>query len=251
MKPLHRITIKLLGIALLILPALAFAQEPRSILPATPWSKPYFMRIDATFAGGDFHARWDVSRCDCGDLHIRTEETLPGEIRTGELLLLGADALLARGYESHTGEVAALLDSPVLMMQLLFVLLQKAEPSGPAAVAGELSPEVSEEREPIILDSGIAFGGFPAPWALTGKLAPTEGNGFRYDLGFEFTLPNLSRERIELSGSLDYSEKPFPVDDSLVLDGWKAAWLGIGTENKSGLTPGLTLHEFKRQMGSE
>jgi len=230
------------------------AAAQNSIIPATPWSKPYFARVDATFAGGEFHARWDISRCDCGDLHIAAEETLPGEIRTGELLLIGADALLAKGYQGHTGEVAALLDSPVLMMQLLFVLLQKAEPAGPAAVDAARSPELADDSDPILLDSGVAFGGFPAPWSVKGKLEPTGGSAFRYDFRFEFALfpgaaGDAETDRIELSGTLDYAQREFPVDDSLVLDGWRAAWLGMGTENKSGLTPGLTLAKLKQQMG--
>jgi len=211
----------------------------------TDWSRPFFTRIDITFLNNDFHARWDISRCACGDLHILAEETLPGEIRTGEQLLLDGKVLLVNGYKGYEGPLTALLDSPVLMLQLLFVLLQKVEPSGPSAVTGMLNPEITEPIEAVILDNGIAYGAFPAPWSLKGTLTPSSSGQFRFELRFVFELPEAGEQLIQLTGRLNYQEQAFPVDDSMLLDGWSAAWLELNTENRSGLTPGMTLGQFK------
>jgi hypothetical protein len=222
------------------------AQEQAEV--HSDWSKPTFVRLDATFSSTEFHARWDISRCECGDLHILAEETLPDEILKGEQLLIDSDVLLVRGYESYTGLLPALLDSPVLMMQLLFVLLQKTEASGPSAVAAVVQADIGDPNEAIMLDSGVAFGGFPAPWTATGTISPITGGQYRYELRFGFDLPGAPGQWIQLSGLLDYGERDFPADDSMVLDGWSAAWLDLKTENHEGLAPGLTLAEFKTNL---
>jgi hypothetical protein len=224
------------------------ADEPVLISAGTDWSKPYLTRVDVSFSSSVFHARWDISRCDCGDVHIVAEETLPDEIRKGEQLLLDNKVLLIRGYDNFEGPLAALMDSPMLMMQLLFVLLQYSEPAGPAAVSGVLIPDVSEQIEPLMLDSGVAYGAFPAPWSLTGTITPLAKNQFRYELEFGFNLVGDGEQTIELSGLLDYGQRSFPVTDSLKLDGWSAAWLDLKTENHKGLTPGMTLGKFKESF---
>ena len=200
------------------------------------WSKPTFARIDVAFSSADYHARWDISRCECGDLHIRAEETLPGEILKGEQLLIDNKVLLVKGYHGFTGPLPALLDSPVLMMQLLFVLLQETEPSGPSAVSGIVIADETELSRQIEVDSGTAYGVFPAPWVLSGAISPQDDGRIRFGLQFEFEMVATGAsdkgQQVSLTGHLDYSPTDFPVDDSLVLDGWSAAWLNPGPENQ-------------------
>jgi hypothetical protein len=212
------------------------------------WSKPYFVRLDAGFSGTEFHARWDISRCDCGDLHILAEETLPDEILKGEQVLLDSKVLLVKGYETYTGPLSGVLDSPVLMMQLLFVLLQESAPSGPSSVIDELIPDISEAGRLLKVDSGIAYGAFPPPWSVSGKVSPMTAGQYRFDIHFSFELPGVGEQWIDLSGVLDYAERPFPVDDNMILDGWSAAWLELDTENHDGMTPGMTLGKFKESF---
>jgi hypothetical protein len=220
-----------------------------NIPTGTAWSRPFFTRIDATFSSGEFHARWDISRCACGDLHLRAEETLPSEIRTGVQILLDNQALLVRGYESHEGELSALLDSPVLMMQLLLTLLQKSVPSGPSALTSAMEPDLVEPSLPLLLDSGVAFGQFPPPWSLAGSITPAPDNRIRYELRFEFNVQgadlSVQREHINLSGYLDFMEKPFPVNGSALVDGWSLDWIGQEQEARPVLKPGMTLGEFR------
>ncbi|MFT5140533.1 MAG: hypothetical protein ACI9H8_002059 [Lysobacterales bacterium] len=250
-----KIKFKILTWLLVMFSAPAWAQsvaKDQAIVSAgTDWSKPFLTRVDVSFSSSVFHARWDISRCDCGDVYILAEETLPGEIRKGEQLLLDSKVLLIKGYDSYEGPLAALMDSPMLMMQLLFVLLQHVEPAGPAAISGVLAPDISEQSRPLMLDSGVAYGAFPAPWSFSGTITPLTKNQFRYELDFGFNLEGDGQQTIELSGLLDYGYRAFPLDDSLLLDGWSAAWLDLKTENHEGLTPGMTLGKFKESMGSE
>ena len=247
----------------LMLSAAAMAQSDEaqdSTVPnaGTAWSQPFLTRLDITFAGGSFHARWDISRCDCGDLYIRAEETLPQEIRHGEQLLVDNTALLVRGYDGHEGALLPLLDSPALMMQLLFVLLQKAAPAGPQVVHTMLNTDISEASVPIELDSGSAFGLFPAPWLLSGSIEPGAAGRFRYELKFEYSfraeINVSSREQILLSGFVDYTEQAFPVAGSELLDEWSLEWLQKNIAQRPGLEPGISLDQFRKlvkKVGSE
>lgn len=216
------------------------------------WSKPTFTRMDVSFTSVDYHARWDISRCICGDMHIRAEETLPGEILKGEQLLIDSEVLLVKGYDTYTGPLPALLDSPVLMMQLLFVLLQETEPSGPSAVGGTVIADETEISRPIEVDSGTAYGVFPAPWTLSGAINP-QGNGrIRFGLQFEFEMVGAeARDRgqqVSLTGYLDYSDTEFPVNDDLSLDGWSAAWLNPEPESQQIPKTGQTLGELRKTL---
>ena len=239
---------KKLATTLLILLLSLPAWGQGDLAAGTAWSQIFFARIDTTYSGGDFHARWDVSRSEHGDMHIRAEETLPGEIRTGEQLLLNGNALLVKGFENHQGDLSALLDSPVLMMQLLFVMLQKAGPAGPSALSETLEPEILEPQVPLLLDSGVATGQFPAPWSLKGTIRPAPRGRVIYELNFEFELRdaelNIQKQEILFSGYLDYLAQKFPVDESTLMDGWTLEWLN-NDENHPELEPDMTLGQFK------
>ena len=233
----------------LLLPILAlsaFAQD--TPISANDWSKPFFTRVDVTFSESKFHARWDISRCECGDVYISAEETLPEEIRIGKQLLLNNNVLLVSGYEKYEGPLAALIDSPMLMMQLLFVLLQHSAPAGPDSISETLNPDVEQLQDSLLLDSGLAYGAFPAPWHLGGNISPLDAGQFRFDLDFTFELTGAGDQTIRLSGLLNYNKSVFPMDDSVTLDGWSAAWLDLKTENHKGLTPGLTLGKFRDSL---
>ncbi len=234
------------------------AQSSTALAAGTSWAQPFFTRLDISFAGGSFHARWDISRCSCGDLHIVAEETLPQEIRRGEQLLLDGSALLVRGYEGHEGPLSPLVDSPVLMMQLLFMLLQKTESSGPSTVTAALKAEISEPALPIELDTGTAFGLFPAPWSLSGTVGPNADGRIQFELNFEFSLrtdaQQVISEHIKLSGLVDYKEKAFPVADSIMLDDWSLNWLHPSDAERPTLETGMNLGQYRaklKEMGSE
>lgn len=210
----------------LLLAALAcgWPLQAADIANGTPWTKPAFTRLDVDFPGGEFHARWDIHRCACGDILVQAEETLPEGPSTGELLLVGGRVLLARGF-ANMDAGAALLDSPMLMLQLLLVLLQQAEPAGPAAIDGPLEVGLAEGEKSLRLDTGTAHGGFPAPWRLGGTLQPTEVGGRRFDLEFSFASGMVRRPEpdasMHLAGVLDFGDRAFPHDGQMRLKGWK------------------------------
>jgi hypothetical protein len=190
------------------------------------WAQPWFTRLDARFPGQGFHARWDFHRCACGDALIKAEETLPEGISRGEMILVGGRVLLVRGFDSRGegDELRTVIDSPMLMLQLLFVLMQKTAPEGPAALIERRELGYADALYPLQLETGGAQGGFPAPWGVSGLAYRFEDGSHRFDLEFGFNMQVIgepaSRTEIHLSGMLDYREENFPVNSDLPLEAW-------------------------------
>lgn len=195
-----------------------------AIEPGTHWAQPFFTRLDVRFPGQGFHARWDFHRCVCGDALIKAEETLPEGVSTGELLLVDGRVLLVRGFEGRGADRRSMIDSPLLMLQLLFVLMQKTLPEGPAALDERRELSHSDVRYPLELETGGARGGFPAPWEVQGVAYRFADGSHRFDLefGFETRLIGepVKRSEIKLSGMLDYRAVEFPVADDFSIKGW-------------------------------
>jgi hypothetical protein len=189
------------------------------------WHQPWFARVDINFPGVDFHARYDFWRCACGDVLIRAEEAEPGKVTTGELLLVGGKMLLVRGFDQPEGNISALLDSPILMVQTLFALVREAEPRGPSAVVDDHELHAEEDSLDLRLDTGLASGGFPAPWEVVGMARPTDEGKLRYDLTFKFENRyegvSAGEASLKFSGVMDFNEEIFPYDDSLSIEDWR------------------------------
>ncbi len=204
-----------------------FAQdsEPSVIGPNTAWGDVSAVRLDVEFPGDGYHARWLLHRCDCGDLLVESELSLPGEVEKGELLLVGQRAVLERGFKSEELESQMSWDAPALMMQLAVYLLERSIPGGPSGVVQNTVVSFAEPREGIALDSGNAVGGFPAPWEVTATVAPQGQSHRRFDLQFSFAVPGQDVvAEMRLKGVGDYSKRDFPLEDEMPLRDWKISW---------------------------
>src|SRR5690606_1899983 len=89
--------------------------------------------------------------------------------------------------------------------------------------------EVSDEVNYINLDTGTAAGGFPAPWSVTGTLAPEGDSKRRFDLKFTFNTGGAKgsaeeQGQMRLNGVADYSSSGFPLQDGMSLKGWLLTW---------------------------
>ena len=138
--------------------------------PETRWADPSSVRLDVEFPGNGYHATWDLHRCDCGDLLVRSELSVPGETETGETLLVAGRAILSRGFGQHQEELGASLDAPALMMQLTLRLLERASPAGPSAIGeatdwveiynGSTSTWTAEAQPAVLSPRGRCAGTF-------------------------------------------------------------------------------------------
>lgn len=216
-----------LGVALfapLAAPAQQDSPEP-GIAAGMAWSDVSAVRLDVEFPGNGYHAKWLLHRCECGDLLIESELNLPGEVEKGELLLVGQRAVLERGFKSEELETQMSWDAPALMMQLAAFLLQRTMPAGPTAVTQRTVVSIREEREGIVLDSGNAVGGFPAPWAVTAMAEPFQQSHRRFDLQFTFSVPGgPETAEMRLKGVGDYAKQDFPLSGDMPLRDWELSW---------------------------
>ena len=216
----------LIHLSVLLLLSLATPVQAE-LPPETRWADPSSVRLDVEFPGNGYHATWDLHRCDCGDLLVKSELSVPGETQTGETLLVEGRAILSRGFGEHQEELGASLDAPALMMQLALRLLERASPAGPSAISTDTDVAIDEEISPIHLDSGGAEGSFVAPWSVKGNIQPVGDSQRRFDLQFRFSTGNPGEElagSMRLSGLSEYADTEFPLAPSSSLEGWQLNW---------------------------
>lgn len=206
-----------------VVPAVA---EP---LPAdAQWKDPSAVELEIDFPGQGYSARWQLFRCDCGDLLIRSELEEPGAAVHGDIVLVGNRAVLTRGFGDAADELAS-VDAPALMMQLALRLLQRIEPAGPSAVTERREVTVEDPVNPIHLDTGAAVGGFPAPWSVTGAIWPVGDTERRFDLAFAFDTAGMpgadgGEGRMRIAGTAEYAREPFPLEPGMELGDWTLDW---------------------------
>lgn len=221
-------------------------------LPAeTRWADPSRVKLDIEFPGEGYHANWELFRCDCGDLMVRSELNVPGEVVNGELLLVKGSAVLTRGFGNHKAEAAASLDAAALMMQLALRLLERSEPGGPSHVTELREVDLLDELNHIHLDTGSAEGDFQAPWAVEGTLAPVGETQRKFDLRFKFRVgvPGEMREaEMRLYGVSEYAETEFPVAGTSVITDWDLTWRD---ERPAGAVTAKTLDELRAQIEND
>jgi hypothetical protein len=186
------------------------------------------VQLEVDFPGNGYHASWDLHRCVCGDLLIRSELSEPGGVSQGEILLVEKRAVLTRGYKGVDAAQIS-FDAPALMMQLAIRLLERAEPAGPGAISERRQVDVEDAVNYINLDTGVAAGGFPAPWRVQGTIWPQAETQRRFDLMFTFSVPAESggeaeQGQMKLTGVAEYAATEFPLAEGMSLKDWALSW---------------------------
>jgi hypothetical protein len=234
--------------ALIALVLCAAAPVAAELPPETRWADPSRVELDIEFPGEGYHANWELFRCDCGDLMVRSELNVPGEVVNGDLLLVKGSAVLTRGFGNYKAEAAASLDAAALMMQLALRLLERSEPGGPSQVTELREVDVLDEINHIHLDTGSAEGDFRAPWAVEGTLAPVSATQRKFDLRFKFRagVPGEMQEaEMRLYGVAEYANTAFPVAGTSVITDWDLTWRD---ERPAGAVTAKTLDELRAQI---
>ena len=208
-----------LAIALTLQPAAAPAAD---IGPEVRWADPTHVKLGIEFPGQGYHADWELFRCACGDLMVRSELNAPGDVEQGEAVLVGGVAVLSRGFAGDP-ELGASLDAPALMMQLALRLLERGAPGGPGQVTEEFTVDLEETISPIYLESYAATGVFQAPWSLRGTIAPRGSTHRRFNLEFDFSVGE-EQGAMRLRGEADFAARSFPLDGADSLAGWNLTW---------------------------
>lgn len=241
---------KIFSMALcIVMCGLQFAEA--QVSKGTMWRDSVVTVLDANFGNTGFHARWRYHRCHCGDLQVQVEQTAPDGILTGELLMVDGQVLLSRGFEQQGADIEPLIQAPSLMLQLVFELLNRSHPEGPNSIEGKLVWEKEEEKKNFKLDTGLASGGFAAPWSVKGSGWRTEAGHRRFELLFTFANPTADdpdgTDSISFSGDLDFRKQGFPYPGSASLDGWRMQWLSLAERESKPTPEDLTLEQLREQ----
>jgi len=247
----HSIAIHLIAVLLALASAGAMAAP---LSENVQWKDPSSVDLKVDFPGDGYHADWELFRCKCGDLLIRSELVVPGEVTHGDILLVANRAVLLRGYDPGAAEQIS-FDGPALMMQLVLRLLERAEPAGPAAITGRREVAVEDKINYINLDTGDAAGSFPPPWKVTGVIWPQAESQRRFDLTFTFNAPGAAGEQqqsqMKLSGVAEYAPAEFPLAEDMALDEWKLSWRDEKDEAIKKAGAAKTLSDLRQLLKSK
>lgn len=247
-------TRRCLAHTLLVLLVLFTGLQNASAQPeqGTLWRQAVRTDLDVDFGGTGFHARWQFHRCNCGDLHVRVEQIAPDEILRGELLLVGGQVLLSRGFRGQGADIEPLIQAPSLMLQLANAILNRSQPEGPYAVNEKQAWNVSEKDADFKLDTGLATGIFVAPWEVKGSGWKTSSGSRRFELLFQFTNPQPgnpgAKDSMTFSGDLDFSQQDFPYPETTDLEGWRIQWISQNDPESKPVPAGLKLKELRQQV---
>ena len=218
----------------------------------TLWREAVISELDVDFGGTGFHARWRFQRCDCGDLQIQVEQIAPDSVVTGELLMVGGQALLARGFEQQDSDIEPLIQAPSLMLQMAYQLLSRVQPDGPLALSEKQVWDETEKTLDFKLDTGLATGIFAAPWSVKGSGWKTDTDHHRFELLFQFANPvpgdPEARGSFTLSVDLDFYKQEFPYTESTDLGGWSIQWISVNDLESEAIPEGLTLKTLRQQV---
>jgi len=205
----------------------SIASAIAAISAETRWADPSRVQLDVEFPGDGYHASWELFRCACGDLLVRSELNSPGEVDKGETLLVGGRAMLSRGFGEQQAELGASLDAPALMMQLALRLLERSEPGGPSKIDKPVKVNLLDEINHIHLETGGAMGGFQAPWSIDGKLSPAGATERKFDLRFTFSAGppgEVQETSMRLVGLAEFADSEFPLTGDSSIEGWDINW---------------------------
>ncbi len=247
----------LAGLLLLATPLVATWAEAQDAEPDIPrtdrWHEPHVTLLDVDFTHTGFQARWEYFHCACGDILVRLEQSAPDGVVTGELLLVGGQALAARGMVSLTPDLEPMLQAPSVMMHLAFTLLEYTAPKGPGSVTERTNLTAGHGSQDLEIDSGLATGTFKAPWTVTGEAWPSGEGQRRFELRFEFANPTPEdpngTSAFSFSGGQDYRRDDFPLAPETPLEGWRLQWVSDGEMQAREAPAGLTLEGLRNGEG--
>jgi hypothetical protein len=248
-NPLRQFAI-LISVLLLLCGSAGAAGLPENV----QWKDPSSVRLEVHFPGNGYHASWDLFRCTCGDLLVRSELSAPGEVVRGEMVLVANRAVLMRGYDpEHADEIS--FDAPALMMQLALRLLERSAPAGPASIVKKTAAAVEDKVNFINLDSGAAAGTFPAPWSVDGSIWPQSDTERRFDLVFKFVVADpaggeAQPGEMRLSGTAQYAPGEFPLAAGTALSGWDLSWRDAKDDAASKMDKITTLEQLRALLSN-
>lgn len=170
-----------------------------------------------------FAAQWRFERAGNGDIFLEKQENRAGRMEAGALLLIDSGALLARDMRLEPGKELDAINGPLLMLQLVLRLLERAVPGGPSAITKDMQVDISERSRSLVVTGIGADGEFVAPWTLRGTVGPAGKGSVKLQLEFVSSVPRQANLRYETSiaGVWQNSAPAIVFPDAMGLRDWQ------------------------------
>jgi len=187
------------------------------------WARGNRMLLGVTQESVAFSAQWRFDRAANGDIRIEKEELRAGQPSAGTLIIVGNAAFGARDLQLERGRELDAVNGPILMLQLVLRLLERALPDGPKALTRETRIELSDPKAGIKVTGLGADGEFFAPWALKGVAAPAAGGAVKFELRFaSASRGQPGRAYVtSITGIWENTASPLALPDATPLTGWR------------------------------
>jgi hypothetical protein len=189
--------------------------------PAAEWTRGNRVTLEALEKQIGFRGSYTFERTAAGEVRVTIHEQRRAGEQSGTLIVVGADALLARDLKLVRGPVLPALDGPMILLNLVHRLLEIGVPEGPRAVHGERRIARTEKGETIRIFTPSAQGEFRAPWTLNGTVR-RKGGAIVFDL-LLVTPSRVERGQLNntvLRGTWRNDRKPLVLPDGYALEGW-------------------------------
>lgn len=204
------------------------------------WASGNRFLLRGTSAGKSTRVEWRYEFAENRDLQLGVGAASPGSAKSGAIFLIDDRAMLTTGLTLTSGREIDTLGVPVLSLQLVIDLLDRAFPAGPSALHGRQPLDEADNAIPLNVAAHGAKGFVPAPWRVTGAAERLSDTRIAFDLTLAFKpmLEDAEPQRIHFSGFWEKRPAPPALSDATKIEGWAvhritrmgdaASGLGIG-----------------------
>jgi hypothetical protein len=199
------------------------AQTKPLIAPDSEWARGNRILLGVTQARIGFSARWRFERAANGDILLEKDESRAGQAIAGALLLVGNGALAVKDGHVERGRELDSIDGPLVMLQLVLRLLERAAPSGPRGLSRDSRIDVAETASAIKVSGVGTEVEFFAPWRVTGTVGPGGPGQAKFELEFRSASRAKGGQPAEISiaGIWQNVSPPVALPDTMALRGWR------------------------------
>jgi hypothetical protein len=153
----------------------------------------------------------------------------PGAVGQHEtrILLVAGRWMVTKGLEIEPGYEIDALDGPVLVMQTVMRLLDRAVPAGPNTIQSQIAIDLVEKTQDLHVNTQSAEGEYPAPWQVKGTVERRGPTILAFDLNFHCKAGGSENPQlIRYIGTWERDPVTPRLPEQMSLTGWKIFWIG-------------------------
>jgi len=206
---------------------------------AQSWVSGNRFMVRGTSPRNDKQVEWHYEFAANRDLKIDIRVDTSRTQQAGALLLIdNNNTMLTRDLPLPKGQEHDAFGVPVLALQLVVDLLDRAIPGGPEALEDSREVNIADSLTPLAIAAGNIKGMVPAPWALAGTVTRDSGSRVEFDLTLSFNpmLEGANSAQMHFSGYWDKRPNAPVLPDSTKIEGWAVHLISHYSDANAGRT---------------